>query len=351
MVADTSKRPAAGRSTWSDLRRFLRFEYLPFAMSLPLLGAASVSARLTLQQMLGLLGAALALHIFISIENDVVDLPLDRTQPERAEYPLVKGAIRPWQALAIALLQIPVAVALTVLLGGSVWAYASIGLSALMMTVYNVRGKRAPFPPVTDVVQGIGFAAISLYGAAVIGNPTRLTVIVFASVVTWMVLVNLLGGLRDLSNDLNRGMRTTPILFGARPHGDGGQTHPRSMRVYAYCVQAILIGLALLALAFNEFDYAPPARIGVAAVSLVLGFGALRLLVAFFAAAGDYPTMMALGSLQMLASSVAIVVLFVPYLDAGLLIAIVLVFAWALRGYDPRPAFAFLRRGHPPRER
>ena len=117
------------------------------------------------------------------------------------------------------------------------------------------------------------------------------------------------------------------------------------MRIYAYCVQAILIGLALLALAFNEFGYAPAARIGVAAVSLALGLAALRLLAAVFAAAGDYETMISIGSLQMLASSVAIVVLFAPYLDVGLLIAIVLVFAWALRGYDPWPAIAFLRRG------
>ncbi|MGH2592280.1 MAG: UbiA prenyltransferase family protein [Anaerolineae bacterium] len=313
-------------------------------MSLPLLDAASVSARLTLPQLMGLLGVTVALHVFISIENDVVDLPLDRTHPDRAEYPLVKGTIRRRQALVIALLQIPIALALTVLQGGGVWAYAAVGLSVVMMTIYNVWGKRASFPPLTDVAQGIGFGALSWYGAAIVGNPTRLTLIVFASVVTWMALVNLLGGLRDLTNDLNSGMRTTPILLGARPTHTG-QTHPRRMRVYACCVQALLIGLAALALIDNEFGYGPAVWAGVAVVALWLGFAALRLLAAFSEVAHDYPTMLAVGRLQMLASSGSILVLFVPHLDAGLLLALLIVYRLASREYDPRPALRYLRRG------
>jgi 4-hydroxybenzoate polyprenyltransferase len=345
MAANTEKRPRTAHWSWADVRRFLRFEYLPFAVSLPLIGAASVSPRLTLPQLIGLIGVAAALHVFISLENDIFDLPLDRTHPDRADYPLVKGSVQLWQALIVALLQIPIAVALAAWLGGGSWAYAAIGLSAAMMTIYNAWGKRAPVPPVTDLIQGFGFAAICLYGAAGIGRPTRLTAILFASVVTWMVLVNLLGGLRDLANDLHHGMRTTPIWFGARPM-QSGQTHPRSMQVYAYGLLAILIGLALLTLVFDEFGYAPAARVGVTIGVLALGAFALRLLAAFFAAAYDYPTMISVGRLQMLAMSLMIVALFVPYLEAGPFVAIVVVFAWAISRLDARPAIRFLRRGH-----
>ena len=343
MVANTRERSVARRWSWSDLVRFLRFEYLPFALTLPLIGAASVSAQLTLLQMIGLLGVAAALHVFISIENDIIDLPLDRTHPERANYPLVKGTIRPGQALAIALIQIPIALALTLLLGGKLWAYAAIGLSVAIMTIYNVWGKRAPFPPLTDMVQGIGFGVISLYGAAAIGDMTPLTFVVFVSVVAWMMLTNLFGGLRDLASDFDHGARTTPIQFGARPAGDS-QTHPRSMQVYAYLWSWAMIGLALLALILNPFGYAPVARLIVTAAIVLLGLVSLRLLAAFFEAAFCYPTMIAVGRLQMLSSSTAILVLFGPRLDVGFLIVLVIVFALGMWGYDARPALRFLRR-------
>ena len=331
MIADTRHRSSAKRLTWPDIQHFLRFEYLPFAMSLPLLGAASVSPGPAPAQIAALIGAAAAFHVYTGITNDLADLPLDRTQPMRAEYPLVKGTIRPWQALVVALVQIPIAIALTIWQRGSAWAYAAFGLGLVSITFYNVWGKRTPFPIATDFAQGVAFASLSLYGAAVVGDMTPLTPIVFAAVTTWMMLTNLLGGLRDLPSDFNHGARTTPIQFGARPAGDG-QTHPRSLQVYAYLWSWVMIGLALLALLFNPFGYGPVTRLIVAAAIVLLGFVSLRLLSAFFKAASDYPTMIAVGRLQMPSSSTAILVLFGPYLDVGFLIALVTVFAvgtWA----------------------
>jgi 4-hydroxybenzoate polyprenyltransferase len=341
MIANTRQRSTPSRWSWIDFKRFLRFEYLPFALILPLIGAASVTARLTLPQLIGLLGSAFALHVFISIENDVVDLPLDRTHPSRADYPLVKGTIGRGQALAIALLQIPIAVGLTLLLGGSAWAYAAIGLSAGMMTIYNLWGKRAFFPPLTDLVQGIGFGAITLYGAAAVGDLTPLTLIVFAAVVAWMMLTNLLGGLRDLTNDLTRNMCTTPIRLGARPTHTG-QTHPRWMRVYAYTWQGVMIGLALLALIDNPLGYAPATQALVAVAILLLGWAAVWLLAVFSRAAVDYPTMIAVGRLQMLASSLPIAALYTPYLDAAPLLALLLVFFVGVRRNNLRHGIRYV---------
>jgi len=77
---------------------------------------------------------------------------------------------------------------------------------------------------------------------------------------------------------------------------------------------------------------------------VLLGLVSLRLLAAFFEAAFCYPTMIAVGRLQMLSSSTAILVLFGPRLDVGFLIVLVIVFALGMWGYDARPALRFLRR-------
>jgi 4-hydroxybenzoate polyprenyltransferase len=343
MIAESSERPSARRWNWADVQHFLRVEYLPFAMSLPLLGAASVSGRISLGRIIALLGAALAFHIYTGITNDLADLPLDRTQPMRAEYPLVKGTIRPWQALMIALIQIPIAAALTALQNGGAWAYAALGLGLVSITVYNVWGKRTPFPVVTDLVQGIAFASMALYGAAVSGSITPVTWIVFVSIVAWMMQTNLLGGLRDLASDYNHGARTTPILLGARPK-DSGQIHPRAMRVYAYEWETVMIGLGALVLILNPFGYAPALQAIVAAVFVVFSGVALWLLSAFFESAVDYPTMISVGKLQMLSSSILILILFGPALDVGFLILLAVVFALGMLRYEGGPARAFLRR-------
>lgn len=343
MIAESSDRPVAKRWSWADIRHFLRFEYLPFAISLPLLGASSASSRLGFEQIVALACTALAFHIYTGLTNDLADLPLDRTQPMRAEYPLVKGTIQPWQALVVALVQIPIAAALTALQNGSVWAYAALGLGLVSITVYNVWGKRTPFPIATDLVQGVAFASLALYGAAAIGGVTPLTWIVFASIVAWMMLTNLLGGLRDLSSDFNHGARTTPIQFGARPQGNG-QLHPRPMRVYAYEWEAVMIGLGMLALILNPFGYAPALQLVVTIAFLSFSGVSAWLLSVFFESAIDYPAMISIGRLQLLSSSTLILVLFGPYLDVGFLILLAIVFVLGMLRYDARPALAFLRQ-------
>jgi len=337
--ADNSiKQPAAVGTTerWSlkDLKLLLRFEYLPFAICLPLLEAAASSRPLTIGQISGLVGIATVYHIYTALLNDIVDLPLDRTEPGRADYPLVRGKIQPGQALVVALAQIPLAILLTLLIGGDLRAYAVLGVAFLAITIYNVWGKRLAFPIVTDIVQGIAFASVALYGSVIPGPLTLLGVIVFVSVVVWMVLTNLLGGLRDLHGDLNFGVRTTPIQFGARPHG---QVIPGRVAVYAYSLQAIMIGLIGLALLYNEFGYGPIMWAVVAAVMVALSLIALRLLQKFFTLAHDYSKMIATGQLQMAASSGSFILLLAPYMDWKLLFTLGIVFLGAVLQYNPNP--------------
>ena len=88
-----------------EVARFARLSVSGFSLALPLVGAAAVSAALTPLQVAGLVAVGLAFHVFGYVSNDVIDLPIDRTQPLRHADPLVRGAIGRRQALAFACLQ------------------------------------------------------------------------------------------------------------------------------------------------------------------------------------------------------------------------------------------------------
>ena len=125
--------------------RFIRLHQLFFTAIWLLLGAASVERTLRPAEFIALLGVILAFHVFTYVLNDVIDLPIDRTQPRRQDDPLVRGSIKPRHALFLALAQPVVAASLTWLAGGTVWAYAVLAAGMGLMGVYNLWGNAARF--------------------------------------------------------------------------------------------------------------------------------------------------------------------------------------------------------------
>ena len=322
-----------------------------------LLGSASGSPRIGVPLLLGLLGVGIAWHVFVYVTNDLMDLHIDRTDPRRAASPLVRGTVRPWQALTVALAQLPVAVLFTARLGGAAPAVAALGASFSLLAVYNLWGKRAPFPPLTDVLQGLGWGALALYGAAVSGRWTWLTGVVVCFVVVLITLANgVHGGLRDLANDRRHGVRSTALLMGARPTLSGGLHVPRRIRTYAFTLQGVLSGIVLVPLAHNQLGYPPAVWLPMFVLVLALSAAALWLL-AVAASIGDTQALRLVGTLQLTITLALPIALVAPSLDGALAAVLVggyvaplLSFSWlppALRwGWDAGGAAAgrLLRR-------
>src|SRR6266567_191435 len=327
------------RKVWHSLamlRQFIRFPAASFSLILPLLGATTVSTQLTNNQLLVLIGVAMAFHIFAYVLNDIIDLPVDRTESLRVDFPLVQGIIRPWQALVVALLQLPLALALAFYLKASFPAYVFLLLAFLSMTAYDLWGKRAPFPPLTDLVQGVGWGAIVLFGAAVIpgfapglppGHSSELLAALFAFVVVFILLINgIHGGVRDLANDLRCGTRTTAILFGARPFAENRVVMPVPFQVYALTLQALVIGSIFLPLAYNWFDY-PPA-IWYITIGVVFVFSLLSLISLIISATStdDRSRMIAAGIVHIVLSLSTLLLSFAAYLGPRLLSILLIVY-------------------------
>jgi 4-hydroxybenzoate polyprenyltransferase len=246
-----------------DLDRFVRLHYLGFAFLLVLLGSFSLGLQirdpnvyppeytllLNRWQIGGLLAIALFYHVWGFVLNDVIDLPVDRTQVRRRNDPLVQGRIDRIYALALALLSVPSAFLVAFLLGVPLDAYLVLLVGMLLMALYNVRGKRLAVPIVTDLVQAAAWGCLAIFAAMAV-EPSVAAQHPFSPshwLLTWAIagygagfilLINgIHGGLRDLANDIACGARTTAILLGARVDEKTGEAvSNRLIALFAFAV-------------------------------------------------------------------------------------------------------------------
>lgn len=237
-----------------DWFRFGHTAIFGYTAVLPLIGAGTVTGLVTVWQVGGLLVTAVSYHLFAYLLNDLIDLPLDRSQPARAEYPLVRGLVTVRQVRAWVLLQLPILLGLWWILAGDGRSLLWLMWAVVGMTIYNWWGKHCPLPPLTDLVQGSSWAALLLYGAAVVGMPTGQTWSAAGFIIVYILLVNgINGSLRDLANDFAFGARTTALWLGARPFPDGHFMIPNRLRVYALFWQLVLNSLAIILPVIDKF--------------------------------------------------------------------------------------------------
>jgi 4-hydroxybenzoate polyprenyltransferase len=340
-MADDPGTAGAVQSVWDRVLatdRFIRLHQLFFSSLCVLLGAASVRRELTIGELSALLGVMLCFHIYTYVVNDVIDLPIDRTQPQRQHDPLVRGTIRPWQALLFALAQPALTIPLTMWLGATWRAHVTLAGGFVLMGAYNLWGKRCPFPPLMDAVQGLAWASLAVYAALAFG--TELTTLTWV-VASWLAVFTLFfngihGPLRDFTNDFARGARTTAIFLGARPaHGSTEIYFPFAVGAYASVVLALLIGISTAVMIRNDFGYGPFAWT-ITTVSV----GALNLIVLLLHPKVVRP---ARGKdlawrLQLYVVALSLPVAFVAYASAKVSIVLLLLNALALVLFGCTPA-------------
>lgn len=284
---------------------------------LPILGALTVGPGLKAGRLIGCLVLAAAFHTYAYIFNDVMDLDIDRLEPERAEYPLVRGVVAPAWALTFALAQIPVGYLTALLLGAGLAEYAVLTLSFVAMAVYNVWGKRCPLPPATDLVQGVGWTGLLLFGAFLVDVPTWRTAWACVAVVAYVLLINgVHGGLRDLVNDSACQARTTSIFLGACASADGTSMIPPALIGYAVGLHVIIFACALMVL--GEPHAWPvstewAASFGLLACAMI---GSAVLLVLAHRWRGDGAKLMSVGTWHLFTCMALLALPLLPHADA-----------------------------------
>ncbi|MFV8750795.1 UbiA family prenyltransferase [Nannocystaceae bacterium ST9] len=262
------------------LDRFIRLHFFGFTALLILLGACSVDRDPGARSIATLLVIGLCFHVFAYVFNDVIDLPVDRTHPDRQADPLVRGTITPGQALFVALVQIPIALGVAWWFDASAPALLVLSFGFAAMAVYDLWGKRSPIPPLTDLAQGLAWGSLALFAALALGRePNLLTWVATAHGVGFIFLINgVHGGLRDLDNDLARRRLTTASYFGARP----GLPLGRSLRRFAMAIQIAMIAVNLLALSTGAFEFSRLAALVVFVLVVALSLACLVYMVRVF---------------------------------------------------------------------
>ena len=352
-----------GSHLWRMLRpyvmdgyRFTRFSAFGATAVLPLLGAAAGGGQVGWAVVGKLLVVAACFHGFAYITNDLVDLAVDRRHPMRQSYPLVRGAIRPWQALlsGLALLTLAFGVDMTggrsmILRPGAdttggrsirlvmmpfmsgiipsimLRPYYVLAAAFGLMTAYNLWGKRCPLPPLTDLAQGLGWAALLLWGALASGGAlTPLALALAAHEITLIMLINgLHGGLRDLASDAAGGARTTALWLGARPTAGGGAQLSRLLLSYGLAWQGLALAALLLPLALNWPGYSLLTWWLTAAALLGLA-GVVGWAAGQARATGEQGAMIALGMVHLTAVLSAPIALAAGLMSGPLLVATLL---------------------------
>ena len=307
---------------------FVRLSALGGTIVMVILGAGTVTPHPGIIKILGLIGSGIAFHIYSYLLNDVIDLPIDRNEPRRVNFPLVRGTISTVATLVMALIQIPVAIFLTYLNQGGIPAYVTLMISFVCLGIYNIWGKKAIFPPLTDFVQGLGWGGLGLYGAYLTaGHISTATMVLFAYIVIMILMSNgVHGSVRDLKNDFQCGVRSTAIMFGTRSELDERVQITASLRRYAQLLNLLLVSIALCTLGINWFGYNRMAllwTIGVEIILSMLSLWALHLIARPVQNQGELNSG---GMLHLLVVFLMMIVLFIPGMDIALSSLVLLLF-------------------------
>jgi 4-hydroxybenzoate polyprenyltransferase len=169
-------------------------------------------------------------------------------------------------------LQIPITFLITWWVDGGLWAFVTLIVGFVFMTIYNLYGKRCPVPMLTDAAQGISWGSLVIYGSlTATGEVNSLSFVAASFGFAFLFLINgVHGGLRDLGNDLERECSTTAIYFGAIIDGQGRVVCTGALRAFAFFALAIYIGPASIALVAGEFGYEGAILLSVAIAWFVI---------------------------------------------------------------------------------
>jgi 4-hydroxybenzoate polyprenyltransferase len=315
---------------------FIRGSALGGTLLVAALGAFAADFRPSLAAFAGVLTVALCFHVFAYVTNDLVDLPIDRVG--RPESPLVTGWIRPRAALVAGLAPVPVALAVAVAFGGP-GAGALLLLGVATMAVYNLYGKRAPVPPVTDAVQGVSWAALLLAAATMTGGRWNALVWTFAAfTVVWVLMANgIHGSVRDLHVDRQFGVRSTALVYGAEPAPGGGVSFPRGLVIYAVALHAAALGLLWISVLRDDAGYSPRGRLVVVGLLLLVTVLSSHFLAVTVRSRTDGRMLRTAGMVHLVTLLAVPVVLLLPRLSPGVIAVVAALYLVPLASHSGAP--------------
>ena len=224
-----------------------------FALS----GALSSYPRLVWFRWIEIILAVTCFHFFAYITNDLIDLNLDKTSHLRANDPLVRGLINTRTALIFALIQYPLCILFCILIKITFQSMVALTGAFIFILAYNIWGKRISFPILTDIIQGLSWAFLYIFGASAFNvSNIRFFWIGSAFIITYIVMINgIHGSLRDIYSDYAYNINTTAISLGVKLRSVDSLVLSTKLKIYAGGLQIILMILPFVQVWNNREEY------------------------------------------------------------------------------------------------
>lgn len=328
----------------NSIANFLRFEYLPGTLIPPFFGALASGVLMKWWLNIGFIAVVLTYHIYGSLQNDLIDLPRDKTNPDRANYPLVKGTISSRVAFLLMCLQPLLLLCFLYLLQAPLAAYMSIAIALFTITIYNFLNKKSKYPIVMDIIQSVAFCTPIFFGASFAGNISIVIYFSFFISFIWMTFLNLLGGIRDLHSDYSFGVNTSPISLGSRPLSEKLIYISAATSAYGYILHLLTLVGGLLLIVTNTFNYSPDATMLLIFLVVLYGIFSSCLLIIFFRASSiNHLAMLAAGYLYLGITSLILLVIIIPMLPVYLVVLSSFFLLWIYRKYKITPLLSFIK--------
>lgn len=219
--------------TFRQFDEFIRLYQVGFVAVWPLLGLATVQGWTT-AAVVALVAASACFNVVGGVLNDICDIESDCQSAERADRWLVTGVVSLTQAWVLVILQLPAMALIHLAAGFSIPSLGWLFGAVIGEAVYDLFGKKCSVPPAAEAGQGLAAGCLVCYGAACAGGtvPTLAWVTAGAAVAMLMLANAFHGGLRDIADDLQSNVTTTPIWLGCS--SESGQVRvSRAMSIYA----------------------------------------------------------------------------------------------------------------------
>jgi 4-hydroxybenzoate polyprenyltransferase len=304
--------------------RLIRLFPMGVTVLYPIVGLATTTREASVGDWLRLAAVGVLFHVYAYVANDVIDLPIDLTDPRRGRDPMVLGRVSPQWGLWIALAALPLIALL--MIDQPIRVAAALAAAVALIGFYDVTGKTIPVPFLADFAQGAGWAALIFVGAGVGGRATGATWWAAGFVVVLVAMVNgVHGAVRDVENDRRAGARTTAVVLDAHIR-EGGMLLPSAIVAYAAVLQAA-IGATLAGILFASRSQVSDGTWRVAFVlTTVVFLASVWQLVSAFRHRTDLRSAMAAGTWHLVLAPLALATATVWTLGLPLGVATAVVF-------------------------
>ncbi|WP_378956035.1 UbiA-like polyprenyltransferase [Pelosinus sp. sgz500959] len=155
--------------------------------------------------MMGARSAAMAL-------NNFIDLKYDRLQPRFANRPMVTGAVKPWEAIALTL------ASLTLFFWSTTYLHPiCVKLAPLAVIPFAVYPYMKRFSWTCHFVLGLALSIAPIGAWVAIRGELTLPIVLLGLVVAiWIAGFDIIYGCQDVAFDKKNGLHSVPVRFGVK---------------------------------------------------------------------------------------------------------------------------------------